>query len=115
MISILVDEGYAYDYLAILNVKYKKFNNEKTLHARNLCNEHLLGQIPEDKHIDILNSEEFKNLFNVNFETFNAVEKARYGEISAKQVDDLNMKRYYCKVALQNKFFPNIRITEFKS
>lgn len=115
MIKILVDEGYAYDYLAILSVKHKKLNNEKTLATRNLCNEHILSQIPDNQHVNILNSEEFKNLFDVNFETFDAVEKARYGEISAKEVDDLNMKRYYCKVALQNKFFPHIRTTEFKS
>ena len=38
-------------------------------------------------------------------ETFDAVEKARYGSISAKEVDELNMKRYYSKVALQKKFF----------
>lgn len=115
MITILVDEGYAYDYLAILAVKHKIFNNEKTLTARNLCNEHILTQVSEDRHIEIIQSEEFKNLFDANFETFEAVEEARYGKISAKEVDDLNMKRYHCKVALQNKFFPDIQTTELKS
>lgn len=115
MISILVDEGYAYDYLAILAVKAKKINTNKTLDAKNQCNEFLMNQVGEDKHLDILKSKAFTDLFNVNSETFDAVEKARYGEISAKEVDDLNMKRYHCKVALQNKFFPNIQTTEFKS
>jgi hypothetical protein len=115
MITILVDEGYAYDYLAILTVKHKKINNEKTLLARNLCNEHLLNQLGEDKHIEILYSNEFKDLFDSNNETFDAVEKARYGQITAKEVDDLNMKRYNCKVALQNKFFPSLEINELKS
>lgn len=115
MITILVDEGYAYDYLAILSVKHKKLNNQKTLDARSLCNEHILDQVGDDTHIEILHSQEFKNLFNVNSETFDAVEKARYGEISAKEVDDLNMKRYHCKVALQEKFFSSIQITEVKS
>jgi hypothetical protein len=115
MITILVDEGYAYDYLSILRVKNKKINTEKTLAAQNSCNEHILDQVGEQKHLEILYSEEFENLFNVNSETFDAVEKARYGEISAKEVDDLNMKRYHCKVALQNKFFPYIETTELKS
>jgi len=54
-------------------------------------------------------------LVDVNLTTFEAVEKARYGEISAKEVDDLNMKRYHCKITLQNKFFPSTKVTEFKS
>lgn len=115
MIKILVDEGYAYDYLAILAVKAKKINTNKTLDTKNQCNEFLMNQVGEDKHLDILKSKAFTDLFNINSETFDAVEKARYGKISAKEVDDLNMKRYHCKVALQNKFFPNIQTTEFKS
>lgn len=115
MITILVDEGYAYDYLAILAVKHEKINNNKTIEARDLCSEHLLDQINEEKHLEILSSQEFKNLFNANYEIFEAVEKSRYGQISAKEVDNLNMKRYHCKVALQNKFFPSIEVTELKS
>jgi hypothetical protein len=115
MITILVDEGYAYDYLAILTVKAKKINTDKSLEARDQCNEFIMSQIGEDKHFDILKSKNFTDLFDVNSETFDAVEKARYGEISAKEVDDLNMKRYNCKIALQNKFFPQQKISELKS
>lgn len=115
MIAILVDEGYAYDYLSILTVKFLKFNSEKTLNSKKECSSFLYKQIGEEKHLDILFSQEFKNLINANSETFDAVERARYGEISAKQVDDLNMKRYNCKVALQNKFFPSSSVNELKS
>jgi len=115
MITISVDECYAYDYLAILNVKHKKINNEKTLAAKNLCSEHLLNQIGEDKHIEILSSQEFKNLLFVNEETFDAIEIVRHGSISAKEVDDLNMQRYNHKIILQNKFFPLQQILEAKS
>lgn len=115
MITILVDEGYSYDYLAILNVKYQKNNNEKSITVRNLCDEHILNQVGESKHLEIVNSKEFQNLVDINLETFEAVEKARYGEISAKQVDDLNMKRYHYKITLQNKFFPSTEVTELKS
>jgi hypothetical protein len=46
---------------------------------------------------------------------WDAVEKARYGNITAKEVDDLNMKRFYCKKNLQKKFFPNLEYLEQKS
>lgn len=115
MITILVDEGYAYDYLAILSVKRKKLKTDKALETRDQCSEFIMKQVGEDKHLDILFSQEFIDLFSVNSETFDAVEKARYGEISAKEVDDLNMKRYNCKIALQNKFFPQQKISELKS
>lgn len=115
MITLLVDEGYAYDYLAILNVKHQKNNNEKSITVRNLCDKHILNQVGKSKHLEIINSKEFQDLIDVNLETFNAVEKARYGEVSAKEVDDLNMKRYHYKITLQNKFFPSTEVTESKS
>lgn len=115
MITISVDECYAYDYLAILSVKHEKINNEKTLTAKELCNEHLLNQVGESKHIEILSSQEFKNLFDINAETFDAIEKVRHGNISAKEVDDLNMQRYTYKITLQSKFFPLQQILEAKS
>jgi len=40
---------------------------------------------------------------------------SHYGNISAKEVDNSNMERFYAKVKLQNRFFPNSKITEIKS
>ena len=50
-------------------------------------------------------------------ETFDAVERARYGEISAKEVDDCNMLRYNAKINLQKAFAidSNESIIEIKS
>jgi hypothetical protein len=108
MVSILVDEGYAYDYLAILIVK-------NSFPLSDFISGYIAGQVGGKKHNDIITSEEFKNLIQVNRETFIAVEKARYGEISAKEVDNANMKRYNSKVELQNKFFPESKVTEVKT
>jgi len=104
MITIKVDEGYAYDYLAILDVKRRKgvSSSEKNF---KISFSHIESQIGADLHNQIYNSDEYLKLTTVNSETFDAVEKARYGSISAKEVDELNMKRYYCKIALQNRFF----------
>jgi hypothetical protein len=115
MIKILVDEGYAYDYLAILAVKTRKFRTEASIAAFDQCYDYVSEQVGQELHASIMKSDEYFHLFYTNQETFDAVEQARYGQISAKEVDDLNMKRYKAKVALQNKFFPKQKISEHKS
>lgn len=113
MINLPVDEGYAYDVLAISEVKcIKKINSSKE--NFNLLFESLKNQVG-NLHEEIINSVEYAELLSVNLETFDAVERARYGEISAKEVDNLNMKRFYSKIKLQNKFFPNSKLLEVKS
>ena len=114
MITIIVDEAYAYDVLAIANVKVIKNIPNSNKNLINL-NKHIEQQIGEKLHLEILNSIQYKKLLKTNIETFDAVELARYGTISAKEVDNLNMKRYNCKLELQNKFFPNSEILEKKS
>lgn len=108
MLSILVDEGYAYDYLSILLVK-----NDKKYY--DIVSSNIEKEIGKDLHEKILNSKEFGDLYKANIKTFNAVEKARYSDISAKEVDDCNINRYKCKISLQNKFFPNNKILEIKT
>ena len=115
MITILVDEAYAYDYLAILCVKDNIIKNSKTLEAKKICEKHIIEQVGEKKHSEIISSNEFENIYDANLKTFDAVEKARYGKILAKEVDELNMERYTKKTLLQNKFFPNTEISELKS
>jgi hypothetical protein len=114
MISILVDEGYAYDFLAILEVKKTK-NLKNSYDNWCLCQNSLELQVGKELHQRILFSQEYKNLYIINEQTFNAVEKARYGTITAKEVDNLNMKRYNCKLDLQNKFFPSTKVSESKT
>ena len=53
-------------------------------------------------------------MIEANQITFNAVEKARYESITAKEVDEANMLRYKRKLELQKKFFDNI-VTETKT
>jgi hypothetical protein len=113
MIFLPVDEGYAYDVLAICKVKCIKQlpNSEKNYFVIEDEIKKQIGII----HDEILISLEYFNLINANLNTFDAVEKARYGEISAKEVDDLNMERFHCKKKLQKKFFPDLEYTEIKS
>lgn len=113
MINLLVDEAYAFDYLCILRIKSSL--SEDNLKNWQNCYNYLKLQINNEALWSlIINSNEFFNLENVNKKTFDAVEKARRGNISAKEVDDANMERHYAKLALQKKFF-NKNLTEYKT
>lgn len=112
MINICVDEAYAFDFLSILEIK-RNYSDQAMVNWHN-CFNYLKAQLKADLFNEIINSKEYLDMISINNKTFDAVERARYGEISAKEVDDANMKRYYAKVALQNKFF-NDKITEYKT
>lgn len=113
MISLLVDECYAFDYLSILEIK-KNINSEKNKKAWEECFDYLQKQLPDLFQL-IINSQEYKDLYEANLLTFNAVDKARSGgSISAKEVDDLNILRYNKKLDLQRKYFSNTIIREVK-
>lgn len=105
MITLLVDEAYAFDYLAILIVK-------KSFIQATISN-HISNQLP-DKFNKIITSQEFANMVAANQLVFDCVERARYGEISAKELDDANMQRHYAKIKLQETFFKT-NLTENKT
>lgn len=106
MLNITVDEAYAFDYLAIQIVK----NSE----MQYLISSNLQEQLPETLYNDIINSDEFKGMIKANQLVFDCVERARYGSISAKELDTANMQRHYAKIQLQTKFF-NKDLTEKKT
>lgn len=112
MINICVDEAYAFDYLSILEIK--KNRSEQAMQSWHNCFNYLKAQLPSNLFTLVINSSEYRNMVLINQKTFDAVEKARYGNITAKEVDDANMERHHTKIALQNKFFVN-KITEHKT
>jgi hypothetical protein len=112
MINLLVDEAYAFDYLSILQVK-KEIDNKNEKAWKN-CRDYLNIQL-QDKFEEIINSTEYSELLLCNKLTFDAVEKARYGSITAKEVDECNMQRYHKKVSLQAKFFPKTSVIDRKT
>jgi hypothetical protein len=112
MINLLVDEAYAFDYLSILHVK-KKINQQVESSWKE-CFDYIKNQIGENMMQEIIDSKEYHEMINANQITFDAVEKARYDSITAKEVDKANMLRYNKKCELQKKYF-NTKIKEFKS
>lgn len=113
MLNLPVDPSYAFDYLSILYLKEEI--NPSLVSFRIHCEECLKAQLDSKLWQEIMISQEFKNLMNANREVFAIVELARYGQTSAKEVDNKNMLRFYAKQNLQNKFFPNTSLTEWKT
>jgi hypothetical protein len=113
MINLIVDEAYAFDYLSILFIK--KDINEKSYETWNECSLFLQKQLENNLWNQIISSQEYLDLIKINQAVFDAVEQARYGTISAKEVDDKNMQRYYQKMKLQNTFFINSKLKETKT
>lgn len=112
MINLKVDEAYAFDYLSILDIK--KRMNEDCHNNWQGCYTYIESQLNKDQMLQIINSEEYKNMVQTNKVTFDAVEKARYGNITAKEVDEANMLRHKRKLELQVKFFDN-NLMEYKT
>ena len=113
MISLIVDESYAYDYLSILRVKALKKDSEETISNFMDCSYIIKMQVGPKLHSEILDSIEYKNLLEANKETFEAVDKAKGDKVKASLIDNLNYKRYLCKQDLQKKFFQSEQ-TEIK-
>jgi len=114
MISITVDEGYAFDYLAILSVKTLRGIYEPDVFLN--CVKVLKEQIEDDELFDkILESQEYAECVRINGDVFDAVYKAKLDQIKASVVDNLNYERYLAKIKLQNRFFPKSKIVEKKN
>lgn len=106
MIKILVDEAYAFDYLSILEVKDSELRDRVAAH--------IAKQIGVMKTMNIYASDEYDQLYNANKALFDCVERARYGTITAKELDEANMERHKAKQALQAEFFQT-QLTETKT
>ena len=107
MINLLVDECYAFDYLAILNVKlFLDENNVQKKSSFDKCCDSLRAQIG-DLFETVLKSDEFKNCFDANLKTFEAVDKAKTDQVPASYVDHCNYLRHLAKINIQKNFFKN--------
>ena len=111
MITIKVDEAYAFDYLSILDIKKQKYeNNHETWIC---CYNHLRDQFDSDKWYSMIHSKEYQDMLFANLKTFEAVDKAKTNEVDAKHVDQCNYQRHIAKINFQKKFF-NSELSEKK-
>ena len=103
MIKISLDEAYAFDYLSILSIKEDQGVVDSL--TPNLCKGEIMEGIGVSKYASIINSPEYKILYEANLKTFAAVDKAKEDKVTASYVDNCNYERYLAKRALQKKFF----------
>lgn len=111
MISLNVDEAYAFDYLSILEVKKKK--NPLAITDWSKCYVNLQTQFDSEKWFLMINSQEYSNMIKANELTFDAVDKAKNNEVTAQHVDYCNYQRHTAKQNFQKKFF-NTNLSELK-
>jgi hypothetical protein len=105
MIKITVDEAYAFDYYAILQIKKEYGSNVDV--SIELIKSDLIDSVGLEKFNQIINSKIYLDLYESNKETFKAVDKAKTDEVLASYVDKCNYKRMILKKELQIKFFSN--------
>jgi len=115
MISLLVDESFAFDYLSILKVKELNCSGLQPKENYKKCLSHLQERIPKSEFDKVLSSEEYEGMITTNGKVFLIIEEARKREIPAKVVDDLNNERYFLRKKLQKKFFTGCHQTETKT
>jgi len=111
MVTISVDEGYAFDILSIFQVKMDNCTDRSKIEVSergyNKLFDELYNQLGKEKTTDILLSQEYKDLYDENYKTFLLVDKIRASdEVSiGKEIDNTNLSRFDCKRRLQSKFF----------
>lgn len=114
MINLRVSEAYAFDYLSILQIKCE-MDPQKNFGNFAACVTNMIDEIDDNVlWSTIMDSVEYKKLYEVNKKTFEAVDDAKEDGVKASYVDKCNYERYLAKIALQERFFPEEEIKEKK-
>jgi hypothetical protein len=111
MITLSVDEAYAFDYLSILEIKKNKKSDSYNSWIQ--CHQHLQNQFDKETWISMIHSKEYKEMLKANELTFDAVDKAKNNQVTAQYVDFCNYQRHVAKQNFQKKFF-NSNLSESK-
>lgn len=113
MVKISVDEAYAFDMLAISEIK--RGGKSAIPQPLSVLVGELVNQLGQELFETVTDSAEYKHLHNANLYTFNLIETLRRKDyVSPKKIDDANMMRFRAKEALQKKFF-GTELTEIKT
>lgn len=104
MLKIEVDEAYAFDMLAVLEIKCCRSGEDAKNYAHFLDN--IEEQIGVEKTRLILQSPEYHMLVDANRVVFDMIEQICAGHrLDALLVHEANMGRFSGKKALQSAFF----------
>lgn len=113
MITIRVDEAYAFDFLSILDVKRFYISSVQILYEDYYSE--IQDQVDQSVFLNVINSLEYQELVCVNRKIYDTLELLRKGvSTEASVIDNLNTKRYELKTSIQHKYF-NSAVSEQKS
>ncbi len=112
--TLSVSWGYAWDYLSILEVKNNKTQITQAINNYIACYSEIEAQIGTKRMVEAKASEEYAYLYTVNRELFELVDAVKKNPCLGKELDDKVYERYKAKMALQNKFFPDSKLSEIK-
>ena len=111
MIKISLDEAYVFDLLSILDLKRAKSvgkeDNQKHIENYNTLHDEISEQISDIKMLEIIKSEEYKDLVDINSKVFDLVDLGKDQEGLAKTTAMANYDIFILKNKLQKKFFKN--------
>lgn len=101
--------------MSIYEVKAAIHNNDKQARENEESTKNfLIRQLGKNFHQNIVNSDEYLDLLEVNLELYRLVDAVKSEPHLGKDVDNAVYKRRLAKIALQNKFFPNTELSEQK-
>lgn len=109
-LSELLDWGAWFDILSIYNVKINSCsgqNKQKNIQNFNNLANFIIEDIGTSRFNEIIESDEYKNLYEANKTVFELVELAKLDKIPASVVDKNNYFRFVKKTELQKKYFKN--------
>jgi hypothetical protein len=111
MIKISLDEAYVFDLLSILDLKKAKSigkeDNQKHIENYNTLYSEISEQITDIKMQEIIESEEYKDLVDINTKVFDLVDLGKEQQGLARTTAMANFDRFILKNKLQKKFFKN--------
>ena len=111
MIKISLDEAYVFDLLSILDLKRnkstKKEDNQKHIENYNNLYDEISEQITDIKMHQIIKSQEYKDLIDINTKVFDLVDLGKEREGLTRITAMANYDRFILKNKLQKKFFQN--------
>jgi hypothetical protein len=111
MIKISLDEAYVFDLLSILDLKKAKSigkeDNQKHIENYNILHDEISEEITDLKMHQIIKSQEYRDLVDINTKVFDLVDLGKEQEGLARTTAMANYDRFILKNKLQKKFFKN--------
>lgn len=111
MVTVLIDEAYAFDMLSILQVKLNESIDDQKRNSiqenYEILSNDLINQMGKDKFLAVIESSLYSELVAKNKQIFDLVDITKLMSGPPHDLWRENYNRYLTKQALQKEFFNN--------